>query len=578
MATGTRKRYNLVEGTLGAALGLGGSQVPFYDPAGLPGSLTNNASASATKGLRFTADQTNINVNGGRVYMRAGVPVRVRLYRVSDQVSLAVKDITSIIDTWVDAIFDTPVPLDQGADYLITLSVSGQSDSLYTDSDVTSDLTGGGGVYLSFVQGYHGALYDTYPTTALGNRVDGMIDVLTQQISPVTNINFGTDPGFATIGADEYIPLTIDNSEIVHLTDFTSGGTTGTVERTQEGTTAGDHASGASWVHGPTKQDFEVDELVGYDTLALASQLPEGGSLLTDAAADPVDGDGAIGDFHLRRDSGTLTGPKTINGTENLLDSSQQNSGDFAHRMAVRFTLDVDAYVQSIKFAAADVDANDPTFTFNLLDSSRNILATTESDQQTSGASYDIFNLAFADPVFLTAGEYYVAAMGPGTRVAFDLGNGTEFTGTNVSAPTGGAETLIWNTGGADFLGAPDETFASVYFWAGLDIATGTTWTGSDSLLLASRLLAVEDVGTATYSVVTDDTGKVKRCTVDCTVSLPDSLPIGTVVEVMAFSSGGVTVQAGGTATVHGGGTVAQYGTCSALCVATDTWVVTGAA
>lgn len=84
-----------------------------------------------------------------------------------------------------------------------------------------------------------------------------------------TTIDFGTDPGFATLVAGEYISLTIDNEEIVHLTAFTAAATTGTIERAQEGTTAVAHSVGDAWVHGPTKQDFEVDELDGYGTLAV---------------------------------------------------------------------------------------------------------------------------------------------------------------------------------------------------------------------------------------------------------------------------------------------------------------------
>jgi hypothetical protein len=58
-----------------------------------------------------------------------------------------------------------------------------------------------------------------------------------------------------TLGAGEYIALTIDD-EIVHLTAYTSGATSGTIVREQEGTTAATHSNGATVVHAPTAQDF----------------------------------------------------------------------------------------------------------------------------------------------------------------------------------------------------------------------------------------------------------------------------------------------------------------------------------
>lgn len=87
-----------------------------------------------------------------------------------------------------------------------------------------------------------------------------------------TTITFTTAPGFATLTGNEYIPLTIDdgtNREIVHLTAYTEGATTGTVQRAQEGTTAVAFTSGANWRHGPTTQDFDPanEENKWYDEL-----------------------------------------------------------------------------------------------------------------------------------------------------------------------------------------------------------------------------------------------------------------------------------------------------------------------
>lgn len=60
----------------------------------------------------------------------------------------------------------------------------------------------------------------------------------------------------ATLGTDEYLPLTIDN-EVVYLTAYTSGATSGTIVRAQEGTVdpGADHANGTAVKNAPTKRD-----------------------------------------------------------------------------------------------------------------------------------------------------------------------------------------------------------------------------------------------------------------------------------------------------------------------------------
>ena len=72
-------------------------------------------------------------------------------------------------------------------------------------------------------------------------------------------INFAVAPGFATIVAPDYIPITLDPGtgtfEIVWMTAFTSGATSGTVARGQEGTTGVAHPTG-TWDHAPTVLDF----------------------------------------------------------------------------------------------------------------------------------------------------------------------------------------------------------------------------------------------------------------------------------------------------------------------------------
>jgi hypothetical protein len=63
-----------------------------------------------------------------------------------------------------------------------------------------------------------------------------------------------------TITGTDYIPLTLLDSdgvpaEIVYLTAYTSGATTGTITRAREGTTGVVHAAGATIVHSPTVRD-----------------------------------------------------------------------------------------------------------------------------------------------------------------------------------------------------------------------------------------------------------------------------------------------------------------------------------
>lgn len=71
-----------------------------------------------------------------------------------------------------------------------------------------------------------------------------------------TTITFNAAPGFATLGTDEYIPISLPSGqEIVHLTGYTAGQTTGTIERGQEGTSATTHTSGDSWIQAPTHND-----------------------------------------------------------------------------------------------------------------------------------------------------------------------------------------------------------------------------------------------------------------------------------------------------------------------------------
>lgn len=73
-----------------------------------------------------------------------------------------------------------------------------------------------------------------------------------------------TSSSTAITGSD-YIPLSIldpngNESEVVWLTAYTQGQTTGTISRGKEGTTRVTHASGDRIVHGPTVADLAANE------------------------------------------------------------------------------------------------------------------------------------------------------------------------------------------------------------------------------------------------------------------------------------------------------------------------------
>lgn len=103
-------------------------------------------------------------------------------------------------------------------------------------------------------------------------------------LTTVTTIDFGSDPGFATLDTDEYLVLIIDpegagnGPEIVYLTAYTATQTTGTIERGKEGTSdpGVTHPAGTDWIHGATAIDHDrqvwaltVDEPAADATLDL---------------------------------------------------------------------------------------------------------------------------------------------------------------------------------------------------------------------------------------------------------------------------------------------------------------------
>ena len=118
-----------------------------------------------------------------------------------------------------------------------------------------------------------------------------------------------------TITGTDYIPLSILDStgrlsEIVYLTAYTSGATTGTITRGQEGTTGVTHASGDKVDHGVTATDVTDVTGGGYSRI----YAPETGSTTVDefnadtldAAWVRVDTSGGAGRVTWRQGGGVL--------------------------------------------------------------------------------------------------------------------------------------------------------------------------------------------------------------------------------------------------------------------------------
>jgi hypothetical protein len=87
------------------------------------------------------------------------------------------------------------------------------------------------------------------------------------QAADDTDITFTGSPGWATLADGDYIKLVVDpatstnpvpnaNFEIEYVTAYTGGSSTATVSRGQEGTTPVAHAVNATWLNGPTVDDF----------------------------------------------------------------------------------------------------------------------------------------------------------------------------------------------------------------------------------------------------------------------------------------------------------------------------------
>jgi len=186
-----------------------------------------------------------------------------------------------------------------------------------------------------------------------------------------------------------------------------------------------------------------------------------------------------------------------------------------------------------------------------------------------------------------------IASGGGGTSLAIPRTGVTTIysDGTNIlSAPIGGASgQVIYNSGGA-FAGSTNMAFdgttltantiaSQSSLTAGTSITAGTTVT--DSLGNVRSVPANSQTGS--YTLVATDNGKYISITTGGVTVPPSIFSIGQLVSVYNNSGSNQTLTAGagvtlrlvGTATT-GNRTLSNYGLATILCVASNTFVVTG--
>lgn len=110
--------------------------------------------------------------------------------------------------------------------------------------------------------------------------------------SSATSVTFGAalthsnGTNVPTIVSPDYIPLVIldasgHESEIVWLTAYTSGATTGTISRSQEGTTGVSHSLGDTVICTPTAEDFRFVGARVYNSANISIASGGSGAALT---------------------------------------------------------------------------------------------------------------------------------------------------------------------------------------------------------------------------------------------------------------------------------------------------------
>jgi len=114
---------------------------------GLQSEPSANASA-ATAGWEFTANE-NLIILGARAYARSSYTGTIKLANSTGTV-LAEKSVSLVTNTWVSVMFDTPVTLTAGSNYIIMLFGNSSTLRYQTNPTVTSQIT--------YVRGRYGSL------------------------------------------------------------------------------------------------------------------------------------------------------------------------------------------------------------------------------------------------------------------------------------------------------------------------------------------------------------------------------------------------------------------------------------
>lgn len=127
-----------------------------------------NADASTgTAGWEFTANE-NLTILGARGYARSSYIGTIKLANSSGTV-LAEKSVFLAADTWVSVMFDTPVTLTAGSNYIIMLFGNSSTLRYQTNPTVASQIT--------YVRGRYGSLPGSSE-----NRTAYSVDILIQGI------------------------------------------------------------------------------------------------------------------------------------------------------------------------------------------------------------------------------------------------------------------------------------------------------------------------------------------------------------------------------------------------------------
>jgi hypothetical protein len=128
-------------------------------------------------------------------------------------------------------------------------------------------------------------------------RYNGLSSTLGGSLtSSATSVTFGAalthsnGTAVPTISGSDYIPLAILDtsghlSEVVYLTAYTSGATSGTIARGKEGTTGVSHSSGDAVIHGPTASDITASSPLAYTVYSAGTSTTNNTTTLTDVDA-----------------------------------------------------------------------------------------------------------------------------------------------------------------------------------------------------------------------------------------------------------------------------------------------------